>query len=229
MRKTAATLPLLLTAVLLAGCASSDGAVLAEQQTPTPPTPSTQVETYAPDPQTANIQGSWAFDVTDIQQVVLDADTIVLAEVTGINKMGTFEFATGAPPKTRIDVKAQETMKGDFSPDIALYVPGGTVTLQQVFESQDPESSKKSGIADMDEKERRSSLVEYVSSDPVALEVGREYLFMLRHSEEMDVYAVAADGYGVFDVTGSEYTNRITGQTVTIEKLREMIKAEPAG
>ncbi len=225
-RRAAATVPLLVSGMLLAGCASGTGAALPESPAATPPPSLGPTETPTAGLETANMLSSWAFDVTDVQQVVHDADTVLVAQVTRIDEMATFDLARGAPPKTRVEVQALQTMKGEFSASGALYVSGGTVTLQQVFESQEPESSKKSGITDVDDNERRSSLVEYVPQEPVDLEVGREYVFMLRHSEELDVYAVAADGFGVFDVTGSGFTNRITGETVTTERLRAMIAAE---
>jgi hypothetical protein len=225
MRSSALLSVSLALGVLLSGCAAAPGGP-SSAQTPespvSPPTPGT-VHTYAPDPERATVQGSWAFDVSDVREVILDADSVSIGTVNGIDARGTFEFSEGGLPMTRVNVEVRRVLHGDEAAGADLYVPGGTVTLQQVFESDPAESTEKNGIAGMDEEERRSTTVDYVPPGPVRLEVGKEYVFMTRHSDETGIHGVAAGGYGVFEATGEGYANHLTGDVFTLDELVAMI------
>lgn len=187
MRALALPSAVIACALLLSACAtvSSPSPPLASADpSSTTPRPGT-VRTHAPDPPQATIHESWAYDVTDVREVIRNADAVVAAEVTSIDAMGTFQFAEGGLPMTGVSLAERgvlrgDVLNGDVPRQVTIYVLGGTVTLQQVFKSQSRESSEKSGIADMDEAERRSTTVEYVPQGPVRLEPHRERIYARR-------------------------------------------------
>jgi hypothetical protein len=211
--------------IVLAGCATTVQAISEPTSSIGPATdsPATQ-EALTPDPEKATIQGSWSFDVSDAGEVIRDADVVLVARVTAIDAMATFEFAKGGTPKTGVTVETISVLKGEAPTGDRLFVPGGTVTLQQVFESDFADSTEKNGIAAKPEKERRATTVHYVSAEPVRLVTGEEYLFMLRHPAEPNYFVVAADGYGVFEKTSEGFYNSITKRTLTINEIETLIR-----
>lgn len=228
MRSFVGLTALLAFGLLLSACAGVPNAPSSAQTRESRvslPTPRT-VETSAPDSDRAAIQGSWTFDMSDIREVILDADSVVIATVKSIDAMGTFEFTQGGLPMTRVNVEVSQVLQGDEPPTGDVYVLGGTVTLQQVFESDPAESTEKNGIAEMDEEERRSKTIDYVPPGPVKFEVGNEYVFMMRHPDAADIYSVAIGGYGVFEVTGQGYANHLTGDTFTLDELVTTIASQ---
>lgn len=225
MRAALTFLAVLGASIVLAGCAATVQATSEPTSSigPAADSPTTQ-ETFAPDAEMATIQGSWSFDVSDAGEVVRDADVVLVARVAAIDAMATFDFAKGGTPKTGVTVETISVLKGEAPAGDRLFVPGGTVTLQQVFESDFADSTEKNGIAAKSEKERRATTVQYVSEEPVRLVLGEEYLFMLRHPAEPNYFVVAADGYGVFEKTSEGFFNSITKRTLTISEIESLIR-----
>lgn len=209
-------------ALLLTGCAtpSASGA---------PPAHMPTRETPTPTPEQADIRviemasASYAFDVSDVKEVVSHSASVVVATVERMGDRAEFPSNDGSFPETEVIIRVVEQLKGDGPPGGVILVQGGVVTEQEAFDAMPLERAQKSGLADRSVEERESSLVRYVTAAPAELTVGETYLMMLKSDPERSFYALGVDGYAVFRQDGSTFTNTITRQKVTTEDLRDLL------
>lgn len=170
------------------------------------------------------ISASWAFDVTDVNEVLSHSPTVVVATVERIADRATFQSSDGGFPDTSVTIQVVESLKGEAPSTGIILVPGGLVTEQEAFEAMPLERAEKSGLADRSVKERESRLLRYVTESPAELVVGKTYLMMLMTDPERGIYALGVDGYAVFEQSESAFVNSITGQKFTIEDLRRLLE-----
>ena len=211
-----------LMALMLTGCAThsvpgTTPAATAVRATPTPTSSQTDVRVIE------MISASYAFDVSDVKEVLSHSPSVVVATVERIADRAEFRTKDGSFPDTAVTVRVDETLKGEAPPSGVILVQGGVVTEQEAFEAMPLERAEKSGLADRSVKEREASLLRYVTAAPTELEVGATYLMMLMSDPDRGLYALGVDGYAVFHREGSTFTNAITHQKLTDEDLRVLL------
>lgn len=213
-------------ALMLTGCAT-------HKATDIPPAATAERETPAPTPAQPDIpviemvSASYAFDVSDVKEVLSHSPSVVVATVEKVGDRAEFRTKDGSFPDTEVVVRVIEKLKGEAPPNGVILVQGGVVTEQEAFEAMPLERAQKSGLADRSVEERESSLVRYVTAAPAELMVGETYLMMLMTDPERGIYALGVDGYAVFRQDGSTFTNTITRQNLTTKELRDLIEDEP--
>jgi len=213
---------LALVPLMLTGCATNSvsgttppAAAVRETPTPTPSRSDVRVVEM--------ISASYAFDVSDVKEVLSHSPSVVVATVERIADRAEFRTSDGSFPDTAVTVRVVETLKGEAPPAGVILVQGGIVTEQEAFEAMPLERAEKSGLADRSVKEREASLLRYVTAAPADLEVGATYLMMLMTDPERGIYALGVDGYAVFHQDGPTFTNAITHQKLTNEDLRALL------
>ena len=212
--------------LVLTGCATHEAADMppaatAERETPAPA--STPTPAHADIRVIEMVSASYAFDVSDVKEVLSHSPSVVVATVERMGDRAEFPSDDGGFPETEVTVRVFQTLKGEAPPDGVILVQGGVVTEQEAFEAMPLESAQKSGLADRSVEERESNLVRYVTAAPADLIVGETYLMMLKTDPERRFSALGVDGYAVFRQEGSTFTNAITRQTLTVDDLRDLL------
>lgn len=118
---------------------------------------------------------------------------------------------------TIYNVEVTSTIKGDIPGTIPLMIPGGTVTVEEYYNSIDSDSATKqfpNGIESISEQ-----LVVSEEENSVPITIGQEYLTTANYDEETGEYVVLADVYGVYTVNGDEAVNEHTGDVIQSENF----------
>ncbi|MFT3797981.1 hypothetical protein [Microbacterium sp.] len=164
---------------------------------------------------------SWVFDVADAHELARHSEVVVDVEVVSVADRGVF-LSPGDPyPYTAIQVRAVDTIKGntDKVPEFSVYIAGGTVTLQQVFEASTKETNEKRGLTNLTQAEREKLTETYAIERAYAtLSAGTRYVLALNHAEDGS-YLVNGAGYGVFSVDGDKIVNVATTSSHKREDL----------
>lgn len=161
---------------------------------------------------------SWAFDVSDVDVLIDDADVVVKVQVLSTGQNATFDQS--GMPKTAVSVKVIDEIKGDGSIIDAFYYPGGVYSLEQYYKAN-PQSAEKAGISDMTQAERESTFVTFYHDGYIALVEDATYIMVLNHNGD-GTYTLGSLGYGLFrlDTDGVSYLNDITRTVYTESDFR---------
>src|SRR5699024_3876475 len=93
-----------------------------------------------------DIENSWAFDVSQPEEIFKDAELAVAIRVNSVDEMGFFVDPESGTPVTPIHVEIIEVLTGKIaSGETAIYQWGGLVSARQEIEISDPERVRKYG------------------------------------------------------------------------------------
>lgn len=103
----------------------------------------------------------------------------------------------------------------DVSENIdTLYMSGGDVTVEEVIARLDQESIVKYGLDKVNEGERKTTYLSYVSDYGCELIPGEEYIILAKRDEN-GCYYISCSGYGVFKRYSSNAKSNVYKNVIT--------------
>ena len=166
-------------------------------------------------------ESSWLFDVTDVDQLIDHAVSVVKVKVVSVDDFATFDY--GGMPKTGVNVEIIDTLKGDHNEISRVYFPGGKYTAEDLMKAN-LDSVQKAGYDKLSVTERKETIVTMIPDGHVDLVEGATYIMVLTHTDQAvkdGVFVLGASGYSLFRLgaDGETYLNDITKTTHKITEF----------
>ncbi len=146
-----------------------------------------------------DIENSWAFDVSQPEEIFKDAELAVAIRVNSVDEMGFFVDPESGTPVTPIHVEIIEVLTGKIaSGETAIYQWGGLVSARQEIEISDPERVRKYGWDKLTDEELDQTYFDYKGEGYFTFIPGNEYVVALQQDEVTGDLYLGANGYDVF-------------------------------
>lgn len=146
-----------------------------------------------------DIENSWAFDVSQPEEIFKDAELAVAIRVNSVDEMGVFINPESGTPVTPIHVEIIEVLTGKItSSETAIYQWGGLVSLRQEIDISNPERIKKYGWDRLTNEQLDQTYFDYKGEGYFDFTPGNEYVVALQEDEVTGDLYLGANGYDVF-------------------------------
>lgn len=158
---------------------------------------------------------SWAYDVTNPEEVLQNTDYLVRVKVKTKEKTKYFIKNALMPSSTYnmeiLDVISPE--ESSLPKNIKLVVAGGVISMEEYVNSLDFETKEKLKTDELSEKELKQ-LIMISNESYYELEQGNEYIICIRDlTQDKDYkgyYGMPEGGYDVFQEKDGAYVNVLT-------------------
>lgn len=146
-----------------------------------------------------DIENSWAFDVSQPEEIFKDAELAVAIRVNSVDEIGFFIDSESGTPVTPIQVEIIEILAGEIARgEAVIYQWGGLVSARQEIDISNPERVKKYGWDKLTDEQLDQTYFDYKGEWYFEFTPGNEYVVALQQDEVTGDLYLGANGYDVF-------------------------------